>query len=291
MDVKNLAKGVKNLSLNNKQETKLNTFVIYNKSFNNGNGSSSEVVANKSSKNRRRRRPRREIVKNHHNNHKLSQTLLSIESIIHHQKCIFVRHRSDKYRYVNIYSYLNDTRKTIIFTNQLCNDKKFNATTSLASSNKKFQNGMDIIKKRKYLNIHLQYQNSSSKKRKLETNKKYTAYLTSNNLQEALTKNELIEGALRINTKNFKEAYVSNADESEGDFLITSIQDRNRALDGDVVYLKLRPKEEWKENRKTASVVYIKEKVSACLSINDIYIYIILYSVVFRYIIVLLLVT
>ncbi|XP_066139767.1 DIS3-like exonuclease 2 isoform X2 [Euwallacea fornicatus] len=72
---------------------------------------------------------------------------------------------------------------------------------------------------------------------------------------------ELIKGFIRINPKNSQESYVSNCDSSLPDYFLTSVADRNRALEGDQVLLQLKPKEEWQEGKQTAIVVDILDKI------------------------------
>ncbi|XP_046484594.1 DIS3-like exonuclease 2 isoform X1 [Neodiprion pinetum] len=76
---------------------------------------------------------------------------------------------------------------------------------------------------------------------------------------------EYVEGNIRINPKCFKEAYVAMPND-EMDILIDGIHDRNRALEGDLVAVKINPTDKWrnlKSNKpqKTATVVCILEKI------------------------------
>ncbi|XP_018323945.1 DIS3-like exonuclease 2 isoform X2 [Agrilus planipennis] len=103
-----------------------------------------------------------------------------------------------------------------------------------------------------------------TKKKKDKNNKKnvmFPNYWSPNEVEKGLQNGELIKGILRINPKNYKEAYVSNKDRSKQDYVIESLLDRNRALEGDVVALKLKSEDEWKEKQQTAVVVYILEMV------------------------------
>ncbi|XP_046746005.1 DIS3-like exonuclease 2 isoform X2 [Diprion similis] len=76
---------------------------------------------------------------------------------------------------------------------------------------------------------------------------------------------EYVEGNIRINAKSFKEAYVAMAND-EMDILIDGIHDRNRALEGDLVVVKINPADKWRnlksdKPQKTATVVCILEKI------------------------------
>lgn len=64
-------------------------------------------------------------------------------------------------------------------------------------------------------------------------------------VQEKLKKGEVIEGVLRINPKNYEDAYISAPDEGM-DIYIGGVRDRNAALHGDVVMVEIKPKDQWK---------------------------------------------
>uniref|UniRef100_A0A8C2PPV3 DIS3-like exonuclease 2 n=1 Tax=Cyprinus carpio TaxID=7962 RepID=A0A8C2PPV3_CYPCA len=59
-----------------------------------------------------------------------------------------------------------------------------------------------------------------------------------------LERGELIKGVLRINPKKYKEAFVPSPDGS-ADIFLDGIAARNRALNGDVVVVKVLPPEQW----------------------------------------------
>jgi hypothetical protein len=54
----------------------------------------------------------------------------------------------------------------------------------------------------------------------------------------------MLEGSLRINTKNYEDGYICAADGGH-DILIKGVRSRCRALNGDVVVVKLEPAWEW----------------------------------------------
>ncbi|XP_066537075.1 DIS3-like exonuclease 2 [Hoplias malabaricus] len=70
-------------------------------------------------------------------------------------------------------------------------------------------------------------------------------YMTFREVSSGLKRGELIQGALRINPKNYHEAFISSLDGS-ADIFLDGIEARNRALNGDVVAVKLLPPEQWK---------------------------------------------
>lgn len=257
MDLQEVQKSIQNLNINKNLQVK--STVIYNKNY--VNGTCSEQIQ-KSTKTRRKQRPRKEKQKPKEKE-VVPHISFNIQAITEETKSTFIKYRSVINNYVNIHTFLNDVRKSVIFKSPLCNKVQIRNSHEKNFTNiKALENGIKQFKKRKYLNVNLQNQNCSTLKKKSPKKKKrFEQYFTENEINSALLKNELIEGTIRINPKNFKDAYVTNVDENEKDYVINSLYDRNRALEGDVVYLKLKPETEWKENLMTAYVVAIKEKV------------------------------
>ncbi|KAK9881272.1 hypothetical protein WA026_015395 [Henosepilachna vigintioctopunctata] len=108
---------------------------------------------------------------------------------------------------------------------------------------------------------------NTSKKKELG---KYSEYFSEDKVEEGLSDGSLIKGFIRINQRNSRDAYVTNIIKGDTDYLINSIVDQNRALDGDQVILKLKPKEQWDEGRKTAYVVYIAKMIHSRTSVGKI---------------------
>ncbi|XP_028170176.1 DIS3-like exonuclease 2 [Ostrinia furnacalis] len=110
---------------------------------------------------------------------------------------------------------------------------------------------------------------NSKKKQKSEENiedRKFEPYISAEEVEEGLKNNTLIEGVLRINPKQFQHSYLSSNDRSEQDILIDGLKNRNRALEADVVVVKLIEDTTENENggdnkQKKGKIVYIKEKV------------------------------
>lgn len=71
----------------------------------------------------------------------------------------------------------------------------------------------------------------------------YQEYWSEEKVKEAVAKNKVIVGALRINSKKPTTAFIS--DSSGKDVMMPSREDRNRALDGDVVAVEVNPESEW----------------------------------------------
>lgn len=70
-------------------------------------------------------------------------------------------------------------------------------------------------------------------------------YMSKEDVSEGLKRGTLIQGVLRINPKKFHEAFIPSLD-GDRDIFIDGIVARNRALNGDVVVVKLLPEEQWK---------------------------------------------
>ncbi|XP_014671211.1 PREDICTED: DIS3-like exonuclease 2 [Priapulus caudatus] len=75
--------------------------------------------------------------------------------------------------------------------------------------------------------------------------KHYEPYWTTEAISHGIKRDELITGALRINPKNYEEAYITSPT-GGSDIAILGMRDRNRALNGDVVALQLKPRSEWR---------------------------------------------
>ena len=54
-----------------------------------------------------------------------------------------------------------------------------------------------------------------------------------------------MQGPLRINSRMWEHAYVTDPNPKLSDVLLKGIFDRNRALDGDIVVVEVKPREEW----------------------------------------------
>ncbi|XP_066458750.1 DIS3-like exonuclease 2 isoform X2 [Eleutherodactylus coqui] len=73
----------------------------------------------------------------------------------------------------------------------------------------------------------------------------FEAYLSREEVSAGLKRGELIQGSLRINPKKFHEAFLPSPDGLR-DIFIDGVVSRNRALNGDIVAVKLLPREQWK---------------------------------------------
>ncbi|KHJ92296.1 RNB-like protein [Oesophagostomum dentatum] len=61
-----------------------------------------------------------------------------------------------------------------------------------------------------------------------------------------LANGDLVKGSLRVNQRNYEESYVDNPDgDDQLDLLILGVHDRNRALHGDVVVVRIKERMNW----------------------------------------------
>ncbi|PNI70348.1 DIS3L2 isoform 5 [Pan troglodytes] len=86
-----------------------------------------------------------------------------------------------------------------------------------------------------------------SKNRSTRGKKKsiFETYMSKEDVSEGLKRGTLIQGVLRINPKKFHEAFIPSPD-GDRDIFIDGVVARNRALNGDLVVVKLLPEEHWK---------------------------------------------
>lgn len=73
----------------------------------------------------------------------------------------------------------------------------------------------------------------------------YTDYLARDVVTRGLEDGSLLQGKLRVNAMYRMDGYVT-VDGIPMDILVKGMADRNRAVDGDLVAIKLHPEEEWK---------------------------------------------
>ncbi|KJH48078.1 RNB-like protein [Dictyocaulus viviparus] len=70
--------------------------------------------------------------------------------------------------------------------------------------------------------------------------------MSQNAIQIGLRNGSLLKGAIRINQKKFEEAFIDNPDGDEfSDIAILGMPDRNRALQGDIVAFRIKPRCFW----------------------------------------------
>jgi len=75
---------------------------------------------------------------------------------------------------------------------------------------------------------------------------KFEEYISHEKCSEGLKRGELLSGSIRINPKDFKDAYITSPVAGERDIYIDGLVSRNRALQGDMVAVKILPRDQWK---------------------------------------------
>ncbi|KAH7720689.1 RNB-like protein [Aphelenchoides avenae] len=74
----------------------------------------------------------------------------------------------------------------------------------------------------------------------------FMPYLSNDAVLRGLKNNDLIKGSLRVNQRNYEEAYIDNPEgDEQQDILILGVHDRNRALHGDVVVVRVKDRSQW----------------------------------------------
>ncbi|MCP9265071.1 DIS3-like exonuclease 2 [Dirofilaria immitis] len=99
-----------------------------------------------------------------------------------------------------------------------------------------------------YLNsIHGLQGNASQYSAESKTRKPFfMPYVSLDAVNRGLANGDLIKGILRVNQRNYEESFVDNpmGDEQQ-DILILGVHDRNRALHGDVVVVRIKDRNCW----------------------------------------------
>ena len=108
----------------------------------------------------------------------------------------------------------------------------------------------------------------SGKNQKAEKSKKVFAdYWTADQIEEGVKNKDLVTGTLRINSKMYTHSFISDFDGA--DILINGQKDRNRALDGDVVAVKINDESLWiKASGATATSETVAELDQSVKNLN-----------------------
>lgn len=166
----------------------------------------------------------------------------------------YIRSRNKKNKYITLRSFLiNGMERPCVF--------KTNFSVFKLVEDLKILDLNTKITSRKYPTPKKPKRNKRQKSMSTDNLKKFPEYLTEKEVQILLESGYLIKGTIRINPKSCTNSYVNNEDTSLADYYLTSVRDRNRALEGDDVVLKIKPEEDWLNGYKTATVVYLREKV------------------------------
>jgi len=101
----------------------------------------------------------------------------------------------------------------------------------------------------------------------------YEEYWSDEKVKEALDKGELLQAALRINPKNPRFSFIT--DPNSKDIMMETREDRNRALDGDIVAVQIRDEKDWvdlnssrAQNKKLDTSFDISQLDSSILSMK-----------------------
>ncbi|KAK6752619.1 hypothetical protein RB195_003811 [Necator americanus] len=99
------------------------------------------------------------------------------------------------------------------------------------------------------LNVMAGKQNASTQKsRKITV---FKPHLSETEVQLGLKSGALLKGVIRINQRKYEEAFINNPDGTDhADIAILGMPDRNRALHGDVVAVRLKPRASWVVNEE-----------------------------------------
>ncbi|XP_063410358.1 DIS3-like exonuclease 2 isoform X3 [Mytilus trossulus] len=73
----------------------------------------------------------------------------------------------------------------------------------------------------------------------------FEPYISPEDLQRGLKLGHIIQGPIRINPKNYEEAYIPHPD-GISDIFVCGMKERNRALNGDIVAVVLHDRANWK---------------------------------------------
>ncbi|KAI6209481.1 DIS3-like exonuclease 2 [Aphelenchoides besseyi] len=74
----------------------------------------------------------------------------------------------------------------------------------------------------------------------------FLPYWPKQSVMRGLQNNDLIQGVLRVNQRNYEESFIDNPDgDDHQDIMILGMHDRNRALHGDVVVVRLKERNQW----------------------------------------------
>ncbi|XP_005804662.1 DIS3-like exonuclease 2 [Xiphophorus maculatus] len=73
----------------------------------------------------------------------------------------------------------------------------------------------------------------------------FESYMSLEEVSHGLKRGELYQGQLRINPKNYNEAFIPSPDDAR-DLFLDGVVARNRALNGDIVVIQILPREQWK---------------------------------------------
>nr|CAH7755922.1 unnamed protein product [Callosobruchus chinensis] len=175
----------------------------------------------------------------------------------------FIRKRNTNYKYVNLKSFGTNNIPHIFYTTPEALKKLIGDIKKRVTDRTKPKSEL-----RKYPKDKIGREKTKSISQEVDLTP-FPDYMSKEDVETGLANGTLIRGFVRINPKNFKDSYVSNEDTTLADYYLTSLLDRNRALEGDEVVLQLKPESEWLDGQKTARVVFIKDMVHSRVVIGS----------------------
>ncbi|VDL71916.1 unnamed protein product [Nippostrongylus brasiliensis] len=79
----------------------------------------------------------------------------------------------------------------------------------------------------------------------------FKPHMSEEEIRKGLENDSLLKGAFRINPRNHEEAFINNPDGTDfTDIAVLGTKDRNRALHGDVVAIRIKPRASWVVNEE-----------------------------------------
>lgn len=166
----------------------------------------------------------------------------------------FVRKRNSDFKYINLRTFRTTTERSVLKPCVFTTNNVLTEPVPKMVTNKK----LPKVERRKYSFTILKKNNTAQE----SSTEPFAKYFDIEDVTKGLDNGTLIKGFIRINPKNCRDSYVNNENTSLADYYLTSVADRNRALEGDEVVLQFKKEAEWLNGQKTARVVYIKKQVS-----------------------------
>ncbi|CCD71518.1 DIS3-like exonuclease 2 [Caenorhabditis elegans] len=91
-------------------------------------------------------------------------------------------------------------------------------------------------------------QNANNLQNNFNPRKIFTEYISKEETDAGIEDGSMFKGVLRINPKNYQECFLDHPKGTNHPDVLVLGQDRNRAMQGDVVAVKIKPKEDWLVN-------------------------------------------
>ncbi|KHJ90212.1 RNB-like protein, partial [Oesophagostomum dentatum] len=120
-------------------------------------------------------------------------------------------------------------------------------TVSAGSGNYRPQNNYPSARPNPSMPLYQNTSQSVGVSSNQKTRKPYfMPYMSLEAVTRGLANGDLVKGSLRVNQRNYEESYVDNPDgDDQLDLLILGVHDRNRALHGDVVVVRIKERMNW----------------------------------------------